>query len=481
MTTMTTTERPSPPSASGRRAPRFANRLLWWLLPLLLLSALGSLLILRPLSSLETEREIEAALDQEVEELRQLSGGNDPDTGEPFGTDVRRVFEVFLQRTVVAEDEQIITFLDGELHARSQGEPPARLDLDPAAVAAWRDLTAPERGRLDSAAGRVEYVAVPVQGGDTTGLLVVAVFADVSRAAADRAFLTAGAVQLGVGVLLAGAVVIWVARQLTRPLTRMAATAATITDTATSARFEVPQDRELQLLATAFNGTLDRLEAALDAQRRFLADVSHELRTPITIVQGHLDLLDDDPDERARTLELVHDELDRMGRIVRDLHLLARAEQPDFVTPGAVELDRLGDRIRRTVEPIADRDWRVDASGCPSVVVDEQRLVQAVVALADNAARHTPTAGRITVALRCRADELLVQVADTGEGIPADALPRVFDRFAHFGERRGGAGLGLSIVQRIAAAHGGRVTVDSAPGMGATFTLHLPQPGAVPP
>ena len=230
------------------------------------------------------------------------------------------------------------------------------------------------------------------------------------------------------------------------------------------------------------NGMLDRVEAAVQAQRRFSDDAGHELRTPITIVRGHLEVLDpNDPEDVVATVALVDDELDRMNRMVSDLLLLARAEQPAFLRPTLVDV---GDLTRKAFEKLAllgDRDFTLQSVAEVSAVLDPQRITQALIALADNACRYTNDGDPIGVGSAHDGDWLRFWVADSGPGIDEADRSRIFDRFSRGGaggKRSDGAGLGLAIVRAIALAHGGTVALDSPPGRGATFTVIVPVKGA---
>ena len=221
---------------------------------------------------------------------------------------------------------------------------------------------------------------------------------------------------------------------------------------------------------------LDRLESGFDSQRRFLDDVSHELRTPITIVRGHLELMDtQDPADIAESTALIDDELDRMNRLVTDLLTLARAEQPEFVVPAPTDAGALTHAIFDKIGALADRRWMLESVAWATVMLDPQRITQAAIALAHNATQHTEPADRISVGSRIMDGSLWLWVSDSGTGLDPGSERRIFERFGRGDSSRpDGAGLGLAIVGAIVGAHQGRVAVDSSPGRGATFTLVLP-------
>jgi signal transduction histidine kinase len=170
------------------------------------------------------------------------------------------------------------------------------------------------------------------------------------------------------------------------------------------------------------------------------------------------------------------DELDRMQRIVNDLLVLAKAEQPDFLDLDTVDLKALTEEVHAKAAAIAPRDWRLERAGRGFVVADRQRLTQAVMQLAQNAAQHTEDGDRIALGSSLRNGEARVWVRDQGPGIPPDQHDRIFRRFARGagGRRSEGAGIGLAIVKAIAEAHHGRVELESAPASGAMFTVVIP-------
>jgi len=234
---------------------------------------------------------------------------------------------------------------------------------------------------------------------------------------------------------------------------------------------------EISELTITFNEMLDRLQAAFASQRDFINDAGHELRTPITIIRGHLELLGDDPQERRETVELVTDELDRMSRFVDDLLLLAKAEPPNFLILETVDIDLLTEELYAKARALADRDWRLENKGAGRIVADRHRLTQAMMSLAQNATQHTTDQDVITLGSTLTNGNACFWVRDTGEGIAFADRQRLFERFARGSRSRRrseGAGLGLSIVQAIAVAHGGRVELFSRPGKGSTFTIVIP-------
>jgi signal transduction histidine kinase len=217
----------------------------------------------------------------------------------------------------------------------------------------------------------------------------------------------------------------------------------------------------------------------LATQRRFLQDASHQLRTPITIALGHAELLADGLTgyQETHDIEVVLGELNRLRRIAERLLVIAAAEGPEFLQTEAVELDGFTMEILRRWQPTADRRWQLGRLDKVTVQADRERLGLAVDALLENAVRHTASGDVIKLSVVAVGYGLPVRliVADTGQGIPAELLRHVFDRFrsGDSGPSRG-TGLGLALVTAVARAHGGDVLAQSTPGQGSEFELLLP-------
>ena len=438
-------------------------------------SSLVSTVALRALLQARTDERVEQSLVQEVEEFRTLVGGDDPQTGEPFGDDVRAIFDTYLRRNIPAEGESVFTFAGGEGYQRraSNRQTQALEGFFPTIDA----ITTTRRGTLTTSAGEVRYLAVPIlTAGPTDGVFLV------TNNLGDEAEEVNDAVQLAtsisLGVLLLGSLLAFViAGRVLGPLRDLTDTSRSITETDLSRRITVQGDDEIAELSRTFNAMLDRIETAFAGQKAFVSDAGHELRTPITIIRGHLELMGDDPQERRETVALVTDELDRMSRFVDDLLLLARAEQGDFLHLADVDLDVLTEELLAKAVALAPRDWRLEGSATGRLVADRQRLTQAVMQLAVNAAQHTSDGDRIGLGTSVENGHARLWVSDTGPGVPEEERERIFERFARAGSARrrsDGAGLGLAIVRAIAEGHGGRVELLSRPGQGSTFTVVVP-------
>jgi signal transduction histidine kinase len=225
---------------------------------------------------------------------------------------------------------------------------------------------------------------------------------------------------------------------------------------------------------------LERIEGVFRTQREFVQDASHELRDPLAICRGQLELMGEDPEERQATVALVLDEIDRMGRIVDDLQLLAEVEQPDFLRPHEIDLAQFTQELLAKASSLASRGWSLDGAARGTLLADRHRLTEAVMNLAHNAVQHTFPDEPVAIGSDVRDGEVRIWVADGGRGILLSDQPRIFDRFTRGRDANGrtpGSGLGLAIVKAIAEAHGGRVEVESRLGSGSTFTIVLPQDG----
>jgi two-component system OmpR family sensor kinase len=291
----------------------------------------------------------------------------------------------------------------------------------------------------------------------------------------------------GVAAVLLAGVVGWLsANRALRPLDTITETAAQISradDLSRRIPLEGLPNDEVGRLAQAFNDTLERLERLFNAQRRFLADVSHELRTPLTTIRGNVDLLRRMGGADTDSLDAIQSEAERMSRLVDDLLLLAQSDAGTLpLARERVELDTLLLEVYREAQVL--RGGVVVTIGeidQAAVMGDRDRLKQLLLNLVSNALKFTPEGGRVSLGLsRAAGNWARLVVSDTGAGIPPDELPHIFERFYRVDKARsraqGGSGLGLSIAQRIAQVHGGRIEAasDGTNGRGSTFSVWLP-------
>jgi signal transduction histidine kinase len=297
----------------------------------------------------------------------------------------------------------------------------------------------------------------------------------------------------GIALLLSLVLAFVVARWVADPLQQLVATSQHVPITETK---PVPErgPREVRELTRAFNAMIARVHSSQTSQRNFVANVSHELKTPLTSIQGFTQAILDGTasthEERKQAAEVIYNEMGRMHRMVLDLLDLARLDA------GTADLKMAVVDLRLLLDSVVEKfSLQAQKGGVnlildsppdlPTLVADGDRLTQVFTNLVDNALRHTPAGGQVTLQVLPTRTEMEVRVADTGEGMTADVLPHIFERFyqadlSRPGGEKHGVGLGLAIVHEIVAAHSGRITVRSQEGLGTTFSVHLPlvQPAA---
>jgi len=292
------------------------------------------------------------------------------------------------------------------------------------------------------------------------------------------------------GVLVVSALGGWVlARASLRPVEMMRRTAESITASNLSLRVPEPATNdELAQLARTLNQMIARLEASFAQIRQFSADVSHELRTPLTILIGELELAlrsRKGAEEYERVLASVLEEVLRLHRIVETLLELSRAESGQLrLEQEPVDVGSLVREVAEDVEILArERGLQLSVEVVEGGVIrgDRLRLRQAVLNVVDNALKYTPAGGNVWLRVRVHGGTVVVEVTDTGIGIPAEDLPHVFERFYRVEKSRSrssgvdGTGLGLAIVRWIVEAHGGSVEIESRVGQGTCVRLRFPR------
>jgi two-component system sensor histidine kinase BaeS len=241
---------------------------------------------------------------------------------------------------------------------------------------------------------------------------------------------------------------------------------------------------EVAELARSFNSMAENLEHTERLRRNMVADVAHELRTPLSNLKGYLEAINDGVVKSDKsTIRSLNEEASTLSRLIDDLQELSLADAGELkLITQPEDISRL---IKETATALqskaAAKDLKISADlpdGLPKVEIDSHRIRQVLHNLLENAVAHTGKKGRITVTARHDEDKLYVSITDTGEGIPAEDLPMIFERFYRVDKSRaratGGSGLGLTITKRLVEAHGGTINVESQPGQGSTFTFTLP-------
>ncbi len=471
-----------------RRVGDLRVRILLWYLILVAASLTIGLLTIRQVLRADVNSSVNSQLEQEIDELELFARSEA--AIEVVAGDVAELLRVFLSQNVPDERETLIGLVDGELVTASPLIT-ARQQLLPALGDRWSAITEAEGDDATVAGvGQVRWLAIPVSSADGTseGIFVVAVEVGGELDEIDDAVRVMALVFAG--VLLVATLLAWpTAGRVLAPVRQTIETARRISHDDLTERVPVVGSGDIAELGDAFNEMLDGLSAAVEERRAFLDDLGHELRTPLTIVRGHLEVIPDDARERADAISVCLDEIDRMERDVNGLITLAKSQRPDFVQPEVVELVELFEGIEQRARMLsADHRWMLEELVAGQLICDRDRVTQAMMIFATNAARHTPIGS--TVRFRCRLDAgtTRLSVSDTGPGIPAEERDRLFERFeqghAAGVDRRVGMGLGLAIASAIAKAHDGWVELDShtatdvsegtATATGSTFTLVLP-------
>jgi heavy metal sensor kinase len=290
------------------------------------------------------------------------------------------------------------------------------------------------------------------------------------------------------GLLIAVIVGRWMAGVALTPLARFAAAARTIDAANLQQRLPVRgTGDELDEVAHAFNDTLARVEDAVGEMRQFSTAIAHELRTPIAALRGEIELAAMKPgtsDEQRQVFASQLEELDKLKRLIDQLLTLARAESGQIPLAHArVDLAPLVESIVEQLEPVAqaqDLTLAAEIADQPAILGDAGWIERLLLNLLDNAFKFTPPGGTVTVRLSALDGRAVLEVRDTGVGMTPDVLPHVFERFYRGDPARSaggfGVGVGLSLVKWIVDRHNGTVTVVSAPGSGARFTVTFPQP-----
>ncbi|MCH8561972.1 HAMP domain-containing histidine kinase [Nesterenkonia sp. YGD6] len=449
----------------------------------------------------QVEGRIDAELAADAEQFRVLHEvGVDPGTGEPFSSPAELV-RTAMERIIPTRNEGIVGLVDGEV-AFTSPVTPVRLEEDEQLLRALESHALSERATvvtIETATTSYRTAIVPVQGNvaadapdldapdpaadestetaeePQVGALVMAYDITAEKRVFAEGFLIYAAVallSLGVVAIVGGAI----AGRLLHPVGVLASAARHIGREDLSERIPVTGRDDLTEMTKSVNEMLDRLEESFQAQDQLIHDVSHELRTPLTIVRGHLEVLDaGDRQDVTSTRELTLDELTRMNRVIDDLTTLAQAGRPGFVQRAPTDIGTLTDEVYDKALALGRHRWIVESRVEGAAWVDRERLTQAWLQLAANAVKFSAPGSVIALGSELTATEIRIFVRDQGPGIAAEDQERIFHRFGRTDTSRPGSGLGLPIVAAIAQAHGGRVDLQSAPGVGARFTVVIPR------
>lgn len=480
------------PRATSRRLRAFAlsfrGRTLFVVLAATALGLALTGAITFGLQGVAVSERADAEILDEIDDLQTIASGPD---GRTFGSVDELLFEV-MSSDVPSTRESFGAIIDGRLVY----VPPAAeraIDIeDPVLVEhalALADPTRTQSAQLEDSRGslvRIAVVPVTVPGDPSQGYMVIVNDIGYFYGQVWRNLWLYVAVSLLTLVLVA-VVGHAVMSRLLKPLDRITELAGRAHTNDLRARAELTGNGdEIDRLGASFNAMMDRVEDGITEQRRFMSDLSHELRTPLTIIRGNLEVMDeDDPTDVVDTRTLTLSEVDRMNRMVEDLSLLAKAQRSDFIAPAPTSSAAIVTEVAAKAAGLGPQTIETATSTDREVVVDRQRIEQALLQLCKNAVTYTPADSTISISVMFTSQvhgrpgvgsAALFRVVDDGPGIAYEEQAHIFERF-HRGStsrNKDGSGLGLSIVQAIAEAHGGWAELQSVPGHGAAFTIVVP-------
>lgn len=330
------------------------------------------------------------------------------------------------------------------------------------------------------ARGPVRFTCVPLARPDGTYLQLGRALGDVGMML--EVVTVASAVLIPIVIVITSFGGFLIAKRALRPIDTVATALESIQATDLSRRVELSAtDVEVKRLTASINQLLDRLNTSFNTMKEFTADVSHQLQTPLTVMKGTIESArQSQPDEQQSALNALSDEVDALNATLQDLRDLALADADSAVSrEGPVGVSEVFSEAGELVGALAEAhgvSCETEIEPGLKVWGNAVRLRQLILNLGENAVKFTPPGGRVRIAATGNEGQMVATVSDTGSGIPADLLPRVFDRHVHGREAsaRAGSGLGLAIVMRIVDAHGGKVVIHSEAGAGTTALITLP-------
>ncbi|MEP0804391.1 MAG: HAMP domain-containing protein [Chloroflexota bacterium] len=288
-----------------------------------------------------------------------------------------------------------------------------------------------------------------------------------------------------IGAVIALFLGIFLSQTITRPIRELTRATHAISEGDLSQQVTVRTNDELGELARAFNKMSAELSRSVNARKQMTADIAHELRTPLSLILGHAEAVHDGVlPPTKENFEIIREEAARLEHLVEDLRTLSLADAGELsIQPQPIEPDRLLREVTSLYQYQAQKkniSLELDITPpLPALEVDPGRMTQVLTNILDNALRHTPEGGRITLSAKQTGDRVELAVQDSGPGLPKAETERIFERFyrADASRRRddGGSGLGLAIAKSIVQAHGGQVWAESEPGKGLKIVISLPQ------
>lgn len=435
----------------------------------------ASILLTRHIYCNLLEDQVQISLAQEVTKLQESFRYLNPKLSQKL--DANALFDRLWLNYIPTTNKFLFALVDGKLYLSSHHPLPNFIDKNQNLINKLAQVDRRQESSVLTPNGPIYILAEPLRIDRKTYGVVVAVYdaTDYYQVGTKTIILT---IKVTVFILALFSLLAWItAGRVLSPLRLLTQTAQSITESDMTQRIPVQGADEIADLTATFNEMLDRLQFAFDSQLEFLKDASHELRTPITVIQGQIEMLKYRPERQDETIELVIDELNRMTRLVNDLLLLARSERHDFLKPKLEDLEWLTEELYLKTKTLANRNWRLESKALSLVMVDRQRLTQAIMNLVQNAVWHTQEADTIALGSAEMGGYIHFWVRDTGKGIASEDQERIFKRFIRASDNDScfeGAGLGLSIVKAIVLAHGGRVELSSRLNYGSTFTIVIP-------
>jgi signal transduction histidine kinase len=304
----------------------------------------------------------------------------------------------------------------------------------------------------------------------------------------EREFIDRTNLTLLYGALI-GAAIAWLlgiilSRTLTRPIRELTQATHAVSEGDLSQQVPVRSNDELGELAKAFNRMSTELSRSINTRKQMTADIAHELRTPLSLILGHAEAVHDGVLAPSNeNFEIIREEAARLEHLVNDLRILSLADAGELsISLQIIEPERLVNEAASLYQYQAQKkniSLNVDiAPHLPTIEVDPGRMTQVLTNILDNATRHTPEGGHITLAAKQIGEDVEISIQDSGPGLPAENLERIFERFYRTDSSRqredGGSGLGLAIAKSIVQAHNGRVSAESEPGSGLKIKVQLP-------
>jgi two-component system, OmpR family, sensor kinase len=448
---------------------------------LLLIAVSTTLIGLALLVALRTNPSIERLDYSHLAEVARAGVRSDPP---PDTADVNDL-AVYASRFAVANEVRVIfTGRGGQVVADSavlSGQAPAD---DIAVLEALTGSVERDRGLVRDSSNQVWLFLYSVAGSQAGVRMAVLAQPTNAFRFLREYFLSPLLQSACVGVAIAIVMSLLITYSVTRSLKRFSEAAEAVAQGKLDHNVPTDGPVEVQALAQSFNDMVARVRASQQAQRDFVANVSHELKTPLTSIQGFSQaILDDAIEDKSRAARIINDEAARMHRLVEGLLDLARMDSGQAALQfGPVDLGHILRSVSEKLD-LRAREKKVtlkaNMPGLPLIIADGDRLAQVFTNLLDNAIQHTPGGGVVTLAAAVEAGgaAVLVTITDSGTGIPASDLPRIFERFYRVDKSRAagrGYGIGLAITKEIVQAHGGTISAESVVGLGTKFTVKLP-------